>query len=66
MTNNTTTTTENTAKHIIEVIPKTLPNINLIPTIANKINNIINTLTTKMNVGMRTYQQLYSKAMQTT
>jgi hypothetical protein len=31
----------------IKTVPKTFPNINLMPTTANKIKNIINSLTTK-------------------
>jgi hypothetical protein len=38
----TTLTTEDATKYLDEAIPKTFPNINLIPTTANKIKSIIN------------------------
>jgi hypothetical protein len=52
MNNDTTTlTTEDATKYLIEAIPKTFPNINLMPTTANEIRSIINSLKSKNSCG---------------
>jgi hypothetical protein len=52
MNNNTTTlTTEDATKYLTEAIPKTFPNINLMPTTVNKIKSIINSLESKNSCG---------------
>jgi hypothetical protein len=43
----TTLITKYMTKYLIEAIPKTIPNINLMPTTANEIKIIINTLKLK-------------------
>jgi hypothetical protein len=40
--NTTTLTTEDATKYVTEADPKTFPNINLTPTMANEIKHIIN------------------------
>jgi hypothetical protein len=40
----TTLTTEDTTKYLTEAIPKTFPNIYLMPTTVNEIKSIINSL----------------------
>jgi hypothetical protein len=45
MNNDTTTLiTEDTTKYLTEAIPKTFPNINLMPTTINEIKSTINSL----------------------
>jgi hypothetical protein len=39
--------TKDAIKYLTEAIPKTFPNINLIPTTANEIKSIINSLKSK-------------------
>jgi hypothetical protein len=52
MNNNTTTlTTEDATKYLIEAIPKTFPNINLMPTTVNEIKSITNSLKSKNSCG---------------
>jgi hypothetical protein len=52
-TNNDTTTltTEDTTKYLTEAIPKTFPNINLMPTTANEIKSIINSIKSENSCG---------------
>jgi hypothetical protein len=42
-----TVTTEDATKYLTEAIPKTFPNINLMPTTVNGIKSIINSLKSK-------------------
>jgi hypothetical protein len=66
MNNGTTTlTTEDATKYLIEAIPKTFPNINLMPTTVNEIKSTKILSNQKIHVVMMKYQQLYSKAVQT-
>jgi hypothetical protein len=44
--------TEDATKYLTEAIPKTFPNINLMPTTANKIKGIIHSLKLKKNVWL--------------
>jgi hypothetical protein len=43
--------TEDATKYLTEAIPKTFPNINLMPTTANKIKGIIHSLKLKKMCG---------------
>jgi hypothetical protein len=52
MNNDTTTlTTEDTTKYLTVAIPKSFPNINLMPTTVNEIKRIINCLISKNSCG---------------
>jgi hypothetical protein len=60
-----TVTTEKATKYLAEAIPKTFPNVNLMPTTANEVTSKINSLK-NIFVVMVKYQQCYSNSAHTT
>jgi hypothetical protein len=66
MNNDTTTlTTEDATKYLTETIPKTFPNVSLVPTTVNEIKSKINSLKSKNSCGYDEISTTNSKAVQT-
>jgi hypothetical protein len=63
LNNDTTTlTTEDATKYLTETIPKTFPNINVMPTTVNEIESIINSLKScgydEITILLKSYQSI--------
>jgi hypothetical protein len=54
-------TEEEAIQYMTKTIPRTFPDINILPTMANKIKNIISSLKLKTHAVMMEYRQNYSK-----